>query len=406
MTRLTASGRVRGLTRTASALALGVVTASCAAGSGGGAAEGTRRPDGGASAAERDYLVFVASEATDEVQLLRFGPGGARVERRQEVGFHPADPDGPHGLAVAPDGRSYFVTTAHGVPNGYLWKFAVEDDRTLGRVELGLFPASVQISPDGFYAYVVNFNLHGDMVPSSVSIVSTAEMLEVARIRTCVMPHGSRLSPDGSRHYSTCMMDDVLVEIDARGFTVLRHFMLTPGVEHGMAGAPAAHSPAVDDGPGHAAAGAPGRCSPTWAAPSPDGARVYVACNQANDIVEIDVAVWSVGRRIPAGEGVYNLATTRDGRILIATNRRGRSVSFYAAADGRPLATVETMRPVLHGIAVSDDDRYAFVSVEGVGAEPGTVEMIDLTAFRRVASVDVGQMSGGIDFLRSEPAER
>jgi hypothetical protein len=64
---------------------------------------------------------------------------------------------------------------------------------------------------------------------------------------------------------------------------------------------------------------------------------------------------------------------------------------------------VETLRPVLHGIAASDDGRYAFVSVEGVGAEPGTVEMIDLGTFRRVAAVDVGQMSGGIDFWKSEP---
>jgi DNA-binding beta-propeller fold protein YncE len=193
------------------------------------------------------------------------------------------------------------------------------------------------------------------------------------------------------------MMDDVLVEIDARGFAVSRHFMLTPGMEHGMPGAPAPHEMP-------SAPAASGRCSPTWAAPSPDGSRVYVACNQANDIVEVDADAWRVVRRIPAGEGVYNVATTRDGRVLIATNRRGRSVSFFDAAEGRALATMETVRPILHGIAVSDDDRYAFVSVEGIGAEPGTVEMIDLRTFTRVAAVDLGQMSGGIDFWKSEPA--
>jgi DNA-binding beta-propeller fold protein YncE len=256
----------------------------------------------------------------------------------------------------------------------------------------------VQVSPDGHYAYVVNFNLHGDMVPSSVSIVSTAEMLEVARLRTCVMPHGSALSPDGARHYSTCMMDDVLIEIDARGFAVARHFMLTPGAEHGMSGAPQAH--AMDAGP---------RCSPTWAAPSPDGRRVYVACNQANDIVEIDATTWARVRRIPAGEGVYNLALTRTARgedVLIATNRRGQSVSFFDVDDGQEIARLETLRPIVHGIATSDDGRYAFVSVEGIGAEPGTVEVIDLATYQRVAAVDVGQMSGGIDFWRSEPAAR
>jgi DNA-binding beta-propeller fold protein YncE len=361
--------------------------------------------------------VFVASEATDEIQLLRFGPGGGRVVRKHEVGFHPADPDGPHGLALSPDGRFYYVSTAHGVPTGYLWKFSAEDSRPAGQVELGLFPASVQVSPDGVYAYVVNFNLHGEMVPSSVSIVSTNEMVEIARLTTCAMPHGSRLSPDGTWHYSVCMMDDVLVEIDARGFQVARHFMLTPGGEHGMAGpiavAVAGAATGGIAGPVDGAAtghsmespASAGRCSPTWAVPSPDGSLVWVACNQTNDIVEIDVARWTLVRRIPAGEGVYNLAPAREGRLLIATNRRGGSVSFFDSASGRELARLATLRPVLHGIAVSDDNRYAFISVEGVGAEPGTVEMIDLATFTRVAAVDVGQMAGGLDFWKSEAAQ-
>jgi len=44
---------------------------------------------------------------------------------------------------------------------------------------------------------------------------------------------------------------------------------------------------------------------------------------------------------------------------------------------------------VLHGVAVSPDDQYAFVSVEGIGSEPGTVEVVDLAAMKIVASVDV-----------------
>lgn len=378
--------------------------AGCASGGAGVAA--TRQPPAAVQPATRDYLVFVASEATDQVALVRFGPAGARVERRRDVGMHPADPDGPHGVAVAPDGRHYYVTTGHGVPYGYLWKYTTDGDETVGRAELGMFPASLQISPDGAYAYVVNFNLYGEMVPSSVSIVSTAEMVEVARLTTCTMPHGSRLDASGTRHYSACMMDDILVEIDARAFDVARHFVLTRGTERGVAGAPSDHAEDAThaDASGHGlqapAAGSAG-CSPTWAVPSTDGSRVYVACNAGNDIVEIDVASWRMLRRIPAGEGVYNLALTHDGTMLIATNKRGRSVSLFEVASGRELARIATQRPVVHGVAVSDDDRYAFISVEGIGAEPGTVEVIDLRARARVASVDVGQMAGGIDFWRS-----
>ena len=53
-------------------------------------------------------------------------------------------------------------------------------------------------------------------------------MLEVQRIPTCVMPHGSRLSPDGRRQYSACMMNDVLVEIDADQLAVARRFTSSP----------------------------------------------------------------------------------------------------------------------------------------------------------------------------------
>ncbi|HSJ26135.1 MAG TPA: YncE family protein [Longimicrobiales bacterium] len=367
-----------------------------------------------AAPVDQEYLAIVVSEAVDQVSFIRFGADGAVVERQHEVGMNRADPDGPHGVAVSPAGDYYYVTTGHGTPNGVLWKLRLSDSRVMGRTELGLFPASLQVSPDGHYAYIVNFNLHGDMVPSSVSIVSTAEMVEVARLTTCTMPHGSRTNPQGTRHYSACMMDDILVEIDTREFRVARHFMLAPGREHGMSGPPGSHGGHAGAGShtddhaaaGHAPAGslhAPAECSPTWAATSPDGDRVFVACNRSNDIVEIDVEGWTLIRRIPAGDGVYNLAATPDGRLLVATNKRGRSVSIFDLADGRERARIATQRPVVHGVAITADSRYAFISVEGIGSEPGTVEVLDLRSMERVASADVGQMATGIDVFTRVP---
>jgi DNA-binding beta-propeller fold protein YncE len=360
------------------------------------------------TAPDQDYRAWVASEAVDKLQLVRFGPGGLSVERTYTVGILPTDPDGPHGVALAPDGRHLFVSTGHGTPFGSLWKYATRDDRLEGRVELGLFPATLQVSPDGYLAYVVNFNLHGEMVPSSVSVVATDEMLEVARIPTCVMPHGSRLNAQGTKHYSACMMDDELVEIDTRSLAVSRTFLLRKGEEHGMTGpiARAAAAPGAS-GPAHDAGGhgmeppKPGNvsCSPTWAQPTPDGRRIFVACTKASEIAEIDAERWTLTRRLPAGEGVYNLATTHDGRLLVATNKRGQSVSVFDAVSGKELKRLPTRRKVAHGVAITPDDRYAFVSVEGIGSEPGTVEVIDLRALATVATVDVGPMAGGIDVL-------
>jgi DNA-binding beta-propeller fold protein YncE len=140
-------------------------------------------------------------------------------------------------------------------------------------------------------------------------------------------------------------------------------------------------------------------CSPTWAQPSRTTTSVFVACNGSNEIVEIDLRDWTLVRRIAAGPGVYNLGMTRDGK-LIATNRRDQSVSVLDAKSGRELARVRTRRSVVHGVAVSPDDRYAFISVEGVAAEPGTVEVLDLASLTIVARVDVGPQAGGIDVLR------
>ena len=141
-------------------------------------------------------------------------------------------------------------------------------------------------------------------------------------------------------------------------------------------------------------------CSPTWAQPSVDGTRVWVACNKSSEIVEIDVAGWRMTRRLPAGPGVYNLAVTHDGTRLLATNKRGQSVSVFDAASGRELARIPTSKRVVHGVAVTADDRYAFVSNEGVGSEKSTVDVIDLRTLTRVASVEVGQQAGGVDVWR------
>jgi DNA-binding beta-propeller fold protein YncE len=349
------------------------------------------------------YRIIVASEAADAVSHLTFDGTTLAVERTVPVGLMPNDIDGPHGVAVAPDGASYYVTFAHGQPNGTLWRLATADDRPLGHVTLGMFPATAQVTPDGEFAFVVNFNLHGDRVPSSVSVVATEAMLEVARIPTCLMPHGSRINAQGTRHYSACMMDDTLVEIDTRRLKVARHFTVTKGGEVGGAGPPVSRSIATSGA--HAGHGAepppPGStaCSPTWAQPSSDGRRVFVACNGSSEIVEIDVESWTLVRRLAAGPGVYNLAVTHDGKRLLATNRRGQSVSVIDIATGTERARVPTKRRVVHGVVVSADDRYAFISVEGVAAEPGTVEVLDLTTLNVVATADVPPQAGGIDVI-------
>jgi DNA-binding beta-propeller fold protein YncE len=354
---------------------------------------------------DKDYLFYVLSEGADKVALVRFGPDGLKIDHQIDTGDMPVDIDGPHGIVVSPDREFYYVTIAHGRPFGSVWKYSTRDDKVLGKATLGLFPATMDVTPDGNFLFIVNFNLHGDMVPSTVSVVSTQTMTEIARIPTCTMPHGSRLNSAGLKQYSACMMDDMLVEIDTRSLKAARYFVVTKNQEKGLTGPPQSTRSM------HTTHGAMGHgseppkpgdssCSPTWAEPSSDGSSVYVACNASSEIVEIDVKSWQLVRRIPARSGVYNLEATHDGQRLIATNKRDQSVSIYDLKTGKELVRLSTKRKVLHGVVVSPDDRYAFVTVEGIGSEPGTVEVIDLTSLKTVATLDVAPAAAGIDFYK------
>lgn len=379
--------------RLAGAAALAATAAGCAGGAGGTAPKASA-----ASPQAATYEVYVANESSDIVSRVAFTPGvGARVVKEIPVGIMPTDIDGPHGLTVSPDGKSWYVSLAHGTPYGKAWKFAGGADTLAGRVELGNFPATMGITPDGQFLFVVNFNLHGDPVPSSVSVVYTPAMTEVARPTTCVMPHGSRINASGSKHYSACMHSEQLVEIDTRTFEVTGRFSVAPMHERALA---------LDDTGEHAAhgtAGAAAVCSPTWAQPARGGRAdrfVYVPCNRKGEVLEIDVRSWQVTRRFPTGKGPYNMDATPDGRLLLVTLKGEQGVAIFDLDQGKEVARIAATRPITHGVVVSPDGRYAFVANEAIGSTRGTVDVIDLARMERVASTEVVHQPGGIDFWR------
>ena len=56
----------------------------------------------------------------------------------------------------------------------------------------------------------------------------------------------------------------------------------------------------------------------------------------------------------------------------------------------------------LLGVVISPDSKYAFVTVEGVGGDPGLVDVIDLKKAKVVSSVNIGKQAGGIAFWKIE----
>jgi len=328
----------------------------------------------------RNYYVYVAAESDDAVYLLKLGPEGGQVVKRIPVGIFPTEIEGPHGVRVSPNGRHWYVSIAHGKPYGYVFKYATGDDVAINDVTAGLFPATMDISRTTGLMFVANFNLHGDLEPSTISVIDTVSMTEVAAIDQGIMPHGSRTSPDGKFHYSVGMMSDELYEIDVMKLKVSRKLHLTK--DHFEPDAQAV--------------------KPTWVEPHPTKRFVYVALQGADQVAEVDLEEWRIVRRFQTQRGPYNLAVSPDGKLLLTTCKADHSTAIWDIDAGRELASIPSSRRITHGVTISPDSRFAFVSVEGVGGEPGTVDIIDLQTFELRASVDVGKQASGIDFWKME----
>ncbi len=340
----------------------------------------------------RDYYVYVCSESEDEVALVRFGPGGLEVQRKIEVGTFPAEIEGPHGIRVAPDGRSWYVSMSHGLPFGSIHKFETGTDEWIESVKVGMFPATLDVASATGLLFVVNSDFYGDHVPSTISVVETGTMTEVASIATGVMPHGGRLSADGRRFYSVNMMDDELVEVDALRFEVARRLPLTLSDE--TAPSDTGHHPS-----GHETVPAAGHISkvePSWASEPTRSGKVYVAALTGNAILEIDLEKWRISRRFKTPAGPYNLAVSPDERLLVVAYKKSDAVGFWDLEHGVEIAALPTSRRIPHGVAITADGRFSFVTVEGVGGEPGVVEVYDNRVPARVATLDVGKQAGGI----------
>ncbi len=338
-----------------------------------------------------NYYLYVASESDDVVSLLKFDGIEIKEIERIEVGIMPTEIEGPHGITVDPSGDFWYLSLAHGSPFGSLVKYSTETNKPLSKTNLGLFPASMQVSPSTGLLYCVNFNLHGDMKPSSVSVVDPELMIEIKQITTGSMPHGSRLSPDGLFQYSVAMMSGELFEIDGMSLEVTRKLDLDKKMDHSSMDH-SSHN--MMSSMKHS------KVKPTWVIPHPTLKTVYVAGNGSNEIIEVDLDKWSVTNRFKTGKGPYNVEITPNGKYLVVTIKGEGSTSIFDLSNKKMVSKLKNSTNVSHGIALSPDNKYAFISVEGVGGEPGVVDVINLETLKLISSVNVGKQAGGIAFWK------
>jgi DNA-binding beta-propeller fold protein YncE len=361
-------------------------------------------PVSGLVAQDPGYRVGIVSESGDIVTWIKPGRGTLVQDKVIPVGIMPADIDGPHNLAVSPDSRFYYISIAHGTPFGTLWKMDAASDTLVGRAPLEMFPTTIGITPDGELAFVANSDFHGDHPRTNVvSVVHTPTMSTITHLPACDMPHGVKSNHAGTRVYVSCMNSDELLEIEVATLRITRragtgtgHDMnAMPGMDHGaMNHAPT--TPASAPAP----AAADNSCAPTFVSVSPDDKTLYAACNHGNSLQVWDAETLERRKEIPLGAGAYNVEPSPDGRWVIVTNKKAQSFSLVDAQSLSEVARVPTSKKIVHGVAYSPDGRYAFISQESIGADPGAIDMFDLTSRKVVATLPVPAQPTGIAILR------
>ena len=342
----------------------------------------------------KNYFIYATAESEDEVSLLRFDGNKIHLHENIKVGVNPVEIEGPHGINISPDGDYWFLSMAHGVgsPNGILYKYSTKTNNIVDQVELGFFPATLEVSRSTGLLYIVNFNLHGghDQI-SSVSIVDPDLMIEIERVETGVMPHGSRLLNNGLKHYSVAMMSGELFELDAAEMVITRKLKTSNSkMSH--------HSKMHHNHSNHNM----DKSMPTWVYPSPDDKLLYVVNSGTNEVLEIDIKRWSIQRKFSTSKGPYNCEVSNDGKYLVVTYKPDGYTGIWDLNKGIELAKIKNSRKVSHGVVISPDSKFAFVTVEGIGGEPGTVDVIDLQKLKLIDQIDIGKQAGGIAFWKME----
>ncbi|NVJ47256.1 MAG: WD40 repeat domain-containing protein, partial [Cytophagia bacterium] len=243
-------------------------------------------------------------------------------------------------------------------------------------------------------------------------------MTELEQITTGAMPHGSRLSRDGMKHYSVAMMSGELFEIDALDLRVSHKLDLDEASKMvGMDHSTMDHSQMGHDMGGmgtekkeeamdhskmnHDMSGMKHSAfKPTWVSPHPSKDLVYVAGNGADEVLEINTQTWKATRKFVTDKGPYNIDLSPDGKFMVVSYKTAGKTGIWNLETGEEVARIGNSQKVTHGVAISSDSKYAFVSVEGIGDDPGMVDVFDLQMLKLVDTAYLGKQAGGIAFWK------
>jgi len=124
--------------------------------------------------------------------------------------------------------------------------------------------------------------------------------------------------------------------------------------------------------------------------------RVYVANESSNSVTAVDAATLQVLGTIDAkNHATHDLAISRDGRMLLATNLASGRLSVINTAAMETVASIYTGGRA-HVVAFTNDERQAWIA----NIAEDSVSILDVATLRIVGTLPTGKGPTGLVFSR------
>jgi YVTN family beta-propeller protein len=291
-------------------------------------------------------------------------------------------PEAPHNLTVDKQNGVYYVNLVQG---GKVLKFRLSDNVKLGEVGGFLSPTQVALSVTGDTGFVAQFSSG----TTSIRLFNTRTMTLLGQISSPFLnkPHGAEVTPNKQELWVTGNFSDniMIVNMQDLSTTIL----------------PLVPNDTLPPGTGN-------RLEPYQTVMTANNKYVYVTCRKSNEVRVVDRDSMSVIKIIPVGQMPLIPAITPDDQLVYVPNRNTNDVSVIRTSDNTLIATITNVGPQPHGIAITDDGRYAYVTCENVSSTipphhpttgsktPGFIAVIDLTSNSVIKQIEVGGFAAGI----------
>ena len=331
--------------------------------------------------------VMVTNQAEDLVSIVDLKT--KLVSRYIQAGVanvfsHP--PKAPHNLTLDQPNNFYYVNLITG---GEVLKFSLSDNALLGQVTGINSPTQIAITATGDTGFSAQFAQN----TNAIRFFNTRTMsLYGQTISSPYLnkPHGVQFTPDYSELWVTGNLSDNMMVVTMSDLStsiipLIPNDTLSPG--------------------------SGGRLLPYQTIMTSNGRYVYVSCqktiNEQGEVRVIDRDSMKVTKIITVGKWPLIIDKSPDDQFVYTANRNSNNVSVIRTSDNT-VTTIENVGPQPHGIKISADGKYAYVSCENVSAEvpphhptagskiPGYLSIIDLTTNTVIKQIEIGAFAAGV----------